>query len=219
MSDMTTIPHAKAAKPGPWCNTAPTLRQRAKRRRHSLGGADELLAPRSLTDERTRPAEVVSKDATPTAARGEDAGVPTSDLTGSSPPEPSTIKYYRPCVEKPDGTEVYYNYDGTVHSIVTPDPLELAIRRWKTEPFLPPPAVEPPRSTPLGRAWIKTMTDALNDAIERRARAREEEARGGGGICEHGRMRSACKECGGSQICEHGRQRSQCRQCGGSVLP
>jgi len=115
MSDMTTIPHAKAAKPGPWCNTALTLRQRAKRRRHSLGGADELLAPRSLTDERTRPAEVVSKDATPTAARGEDAGVPTSDLTGSSPPEPSTIKYYRPCVEKPDGTEVYYNYDGTVH--------------------------------------------------------------------------------------------------------
>ena len=178
MSDMTTIPLAKAAKPGPWCNTAPTLRQRAKRRRHSLGGADELLAPRSLTDERTRPAEVVSKDATPTAARGEDAGVPTSDLTGSSPPEPSTIKYYRPCVEKPDGREVYYNFDGTIHSIVTPDPLELAIRRWKTEQFLPPPAIEPPKSTPLGRAWIQTMIDALNDVIERRARARGRGARG-----------------------------------------
>ena len=169
MSDMTTIPHAKAAKPGPWCNTAPTLRQRAKRRRHSLGGADELLAPRSLTDERTRPAEVVSKDATPTAARGEDAGVPTSDLTGSSPPEPSTIKYYRMCVEKPDGREVYYNNDGTVHSIVTPDPVDVATRRWKNGR----------EGVPFGRQHIQTMSEALNDAIEQQARAREEEARGG----------------------------------------
>ena len=43
---------------------------------------------------------------------------------------------------------------------------------------------------------------------------------GGGGawICEHGRQRSRCKECGGSGICEHGRQRRQCKACGGSAF-
>jgi hypothetical protein len=38
---------------------------------------------------------------------------------------------------------------------------------------------------------------------------------GGGSLCEHGRRRSQCKECGGVSICEHGRQRSQCKECGG----
>lgn len=115
-----SAPHAKAVKSGPWCNTTPTLRQRAKRRRHSLGGADELQ-PRSLTkDERTRPAEVVSKDATPTAARGEDAGVPASDLTGSSPPQPP-VEYHRAGYETADGREVDLNDDGAFHSIVTPE--------------------------------------------------------------------------------------------------
>ena len=37
-------------------------------------------------------------------------------------------------------------------------------------------------------------------------------------ICEHGRRRSDCKECGGSQICEHGRQRSLCKECGGASI-
>ena len=37
-------------------------------------------------------------------------------------------------------------------------------------------------------------------------------------ICEHGRRRNRCKECGGSQICEHGRQRSKCKECGGSSI-
>ena len=32
-------------------------------------------------------------------------------------------------------------------------------------------------------------------------------------VCEHGRRRSGCKECGGSQICEHGRERSKCKEC------
>ena len=41
---------------------------------------------------------------------------------------------------------------------------------------------------------------------------------GGSSFCEHGRRRSICKECGGSAICEHGRQRSQCRECGGSSI-
>ena len=41
---------------------------------------------------------------------------------------------------------------------------------------------------------------------------------GGGSICEHGRRRYTCKECGGGSICEHGRHRSQCKDCGGSGI-
>ena len=37
-------------------------------------------------------------------------------------------------------------------------------------------------------------------------------------LCEHGKQRSRCKECGGSQICEHDRLRSQCKECGGSQV-
>ena len=40
----------------------------------------------------------------------------------------------------------------------------------------------------------------------------------GASICEHGRERSQCKQCGGSQICEHGRKRGVCKQCGGSSI-
>ena len=39
-----------------------------------------------------------------------------------------------------------------------------------------------------------------------------------GSICEHGRERSRCKQCGGSQICEHSRVRSRCKECGGSQI-
>ena len=35
--------------------------------------------------------------------------------------------------------------------------------------------------------------------------------------CQHGRMRSQCKECGGGSICQHGRMRSQCKECGGGA--
>ena len=38
------------------------------------------------------------------------------------------------------------------------------------------------------------------------------------GICEHGRQRYKCKECGGSSICEHGRRRYSCKECGGSGI-
>ena len=38
---------------------------------------------------------------------------------------------------------------------------------------------------------------------------------GGSGICEHGRQRVVCKDCGGPGICEHGRVRCQCKDCGG----
>jgi hypothetical protein len=37
-------------------------------------------------------------------------------------------------------------------------------------------------------------------------------------LCEHGRVRNQCKECGGSQICEHGRERSKCKECGGASI-
>ena len=36
--------------------------------------------------------------------------------------------------------------------------------------------------------------------------------------CEHGKLKSICKECGGSQICEHGKQKKQCKECGGSQI-
>ena len=32
-------------------------------------------------------------------------------------------------------------------------------------------------------------------------------------LCEHGRRRNRCKDCGGASICEHGRQRSRCKDC------
>ena len=41
---------------------------------------------------------------------------------------------------------------------------------------------------------------------------------GGTGICEHGRVRCRCKECGGSSICKHGRKRCLCKECGGTGL-
>ena len=41
---------------------------------------------------------------------------------------------------------------------------------------------------------------------------------GGSAICEHGRQKQRCKECGGSAICEHGRQKPQCMECGGSAI-
>jgi hypothetical protein len=36
---------------------------------------------------------------------------------------------------------------------------------------------------------------------------------GGGSLCEHGRVRSKCKECGGSSVCERGRRRDRCKEC------
>ena len=42
------------------------------------------------------------------------------------------------------------------------------------------------------------------------------ECDGSSSVCKHGRIRSACKECGGTSLCEHGRRRSRCKKCGGS---
>ena len=40
----------------------------------------------------------------------------------------------------------------------------------------------------------------------------------GSSICEHGRLRHKCKECGGKGICEHGRERYYCKECGGKGI-
>ena len=39
-----------------------------------------------------------------------------------------------------------------------------------------------------------------------------------GSICEHGRIRKQCKECGGASVCKHGRQRPHCKGCGGASI-
>ena len=41
---------------------------------------------------------------------------------------------------------------------------------------------------------------------------------GGSSVCEHGRQRATCKDCGGSSVCEHGKQRRQCKDCGGKAV-
>jgi hypothetical protein len=41
---------------------------------------------------------------------------------------------------------------------------------------------------------------------------------GGSAICQHGRVKYRCKECGGNGICDHGRRKSQCKDCGGSGI-
>jgi len=41
---------------------------------------------------------------------------------------------------------------------------------------------------------------------------------GGASICQHGRISTQCKECGGASICQHGRIRTQCKQCGGASI-
>ena len=37
-------------------------------------------------------------------------------------------------------------------------------------------------------------------------------------LCEHGKYKYQCKECGGSQICPHSRQKSRCKECKGSQI-
>ena len=37
-------------------------------------------------------------------------------------------------------------------------------------------------------------------------------------LCEHGKYKYQCKECGGSQICPHSRRKSRCKECGGSQI-
>ena len=41
---------------------------------------------------------------------------------------------------------------------------------------------------------------------------------GGSQICPHNRLKYQCKECGGSQICPHGKRKSRCKECEGSQI-
>ena len=41
---------------------------------------------------------------------------------------------------------------------------------------------------------------------------------GGSQICSHNMLKAQCKECGGSQICPHGKRKSSCKECGGSQI-
>ena len=36
-------------------------------------------------------------------------------------------------------------------------------------------------------------------------------------MCEHGKEKQKCKECGGASICEHGCRRSRCKECKASA--
>ena len=40
----------------------------------------------------------------------------------------------------------------------------------------------------------------------------------GTAICPHARIKSSCKECGGGSICSHGKRKSQCKDCGGGSI-
>lgn len=37
-------------------------------------------------------------------------------------------------------------------------------------------------------------------------------------LCEHGKRKSRCSECGGSELCEHNKQKSQCKECNGASI-
>ena len=57
-----------------------------------------------------------------------------------------------------------------------------------------------------GVRWVMQYASTVVGALSARSAV-------GHAICEHGRQRSYCKECGGSGICEHGRVRSRCKEC------
>ena len=37
-------------------------------------------------------------------------------------------------------------------------------------------------------------------------------------LCEHGKYKYQCKECGGTQICPHNKRKPQCKDCAGSQI-
>jgi len=41
---------------------------------------------------------------------------------------------------------------------------------------------------------------------------------GGSSICKHSKRKAVCTECKGSSICQHGRQKHQCKECNGSSI-
>mgnify|MGYP001971538753 CR=1 FL=1 len=130
----------------------------------------------NLVDGKGRRSGKAARAADPRASDA--ASARGQDPTASSPPKPD-VKYYQAGYEKADGRDVYLNDDGTIKCIVTPDPLDEAIRRWKCEQFLPPMPIDPPKSTPLGVSWINIMIENLDRKIDEAVRKeRGEEADG-----------------------------------------
>jgi len=41
---------------------------------------------------------------------------------------------------------------------------------------------------------------------------------GGVGICEHDRQKYRCVDCGGKGICEHNKRKERCKECGGNEI-
>jgi hypothetical protein len=70
------------------------------------------------------------------------------------------------------------------------------------------------------RVHTKRVGIKLYDCEHGILRSQCREGSGGGAICDHGIQRSQCREgCGGGSICDHGIQRSQCMEgCGGGAL-
>ena len=99
------------------------------------------------------------------------------DPTASSPPKPA-VKYYRWGYQLPDGSDVLFNTDGSYDCTVTRDPFDMAIHCWECEQFLPPMPIEPPKSTPLGREYIKTMSDAIEKLMDTQIARAERRRRG-----------------------------------------
>ena len=72
-------------------------------------------------------------------------------------------------------------------------------------------AAPQPQSSPIGKRAGRSICE------HGRQRCRCKQC-GGGSICVHGRRRTVCKECGGSDFCAHGRRRSICIDCGGGSM-
>ena len=72
--------------------------------------------------------------------------------------------------------------------------------------------IEPDEET--SNSSTTCMTPERSTVVQERTSKKFKES----SICQHGRQRSRCKECGGSSICEHSRVRSKCKECGGSSI-
>ena len=77
----------------------------------------------------------------------------------------------------------------------------------------------------VGHQSASTVVSALMQGVRwginlraRSSSALDARSAVGSSICEHGRIRYQCKECGGSSICEHGRRRTICKECGGASI-
>ena len=77
------------------------------------------------------------------------------------------------------------------------------------------------KKTPAGRRQQRPSENAVaqrrrRPGVVRSARERKGAKGKHGLICEHGRQRRFCKDCGGSGLCEqHLRRRDRCKDCGG----